>query len=80
MLIVLSVGGSILAKDLDPKHFSAYASALKELANKHQIVVSSSVRPREILVRRAIYRYYFQKQVRLVPNWTRHIGTNTKKA
>jgi uridylate kinase len=39
MLIVLSVGGSILAKDLDPKHFSAYASALKELAHKHQIVV-----------------------------------------
>ncbi|MGM0771707.1 MAG: UMP kinase [Halobacteriota archaeon] len=39
MLVVLSVGGSILAKDLDPEHFAAYASALRELGKEHQLVV-----------------------------------------
>ncbi|MBC7086036.1 MAG: UMP kinase [Methanomethylovorans sp.] len=39
MLIALSVGGSILAKDLSPKNFRAYADVLKELAKEHQLVV-----------------------------------------
>ncbi|WP_342306325.1 UMP kinase [Methanolobus sp. ZRKC5] len=39
MLIILSVGGSILAKELSPDSFLGYANALKELAKEHDIVV-----------------------------------------
>ncbi|WP_340819700.1 UMP kinase [Methanolobus sp. WCC4] len=39
MLIILSVGGSILAKELKPDSFLGYAEALKELAREHEIVV-----------------------------------------
>lgn len=39
MLIILSVGGSILAKELSPDSFMGYAEALKELAQEHEIVV-----------------------------------------
>nr|WP_321496810.1 UMP kinase [uncultured Methanolobus sp.] len=39
MLIVLSVGGSILAKELNPDSFKGYAEALKELAKEHEIVI-----------------------------------------
>ncbi|SDF44209.1 uridylate kinase [Methanolobus vulcani] len=39
MLIVLSVGGSILAKELNPDSFRGYADALKELAKEHEIVI-----------------------------------------
>ncbi|WP_319508801.1 UMP kinase [uncultured Methanolobus sp.] len=39
MLIILSVGGSILAKELSPDSFLGYADALKELAKEHEIVV-----------------------------------------
>lgn len=39
MLIILSVGGSILAKELSPDSFLGYANALKELAKEHEIVV-----------------------------------------
>jgi uridylate kinase len=39
MLVVLSVGGSILAKDLKPESFRAYAVALKELAKENTVVV-----------------------------------------
>ncbi|MEA1984537.1 MAG: UMP kinase [Euryarchaeota archaeon] len=39
MLVVLSIGGSILAKDLDPTNFAAYAEALRELSEEHRLVV-----------------------------------------
>ncbi|WP_292470128.1 UMP kinase [Methanolobus sp.] len=39
MLIILSVGGSILAKELKPDSFLGYAQALKELAKEHTVVV-----------------------------------------
>lgn len=39
MLIVLSVGGSILAKDLKPESFLAYAAVLKELAKENTVAV-----------------------------------------
>lgn len=39
MLIALSVGGSILAKDLSPESFRAYAEVLKGLAKEHKLVV-----------------------------------------
>jgi len=39
MLIALSVGGSILAKDLSPESFRAYAEVLKSLAKEHKLVV-----------------------------------------
>lgn len=39
MLVILSVGGSILAKELKPESFLAYAAALKELSSEHDIVV-----------------------------------------
>jgi uridylate kinase len=39
MLIILSVGGSILAKELSPDSFKGYAEALKELAKEHEIVI-----------------------------------------
>ncbi len=39
MLIVLSVGGSILAKKLIPDSFQKYADALKELSSEHEIIV-----------------------------------------
>jgi uridylate kinase len=39
MLIILSVGGSILAKELNPDSFKGYAEALKELAKEHEIVI-----------------------------------------
>ena len=39
MLIALSVGGSILAKDLNPESFRAYAKVLKSLAKEHKLVV-----------------------------------------
>ena len=39
MLVVLSVGGSILAKDLSPDRFLSYANVLRELSNEHSLVV-----------------------------------------
>ncbi len=39
MLIALSVGGSILAKDLSAEGFRAYADMLKELAKEHKLIV-----------------------------------------
>lgn len=39
MLIALSVGGSILAKDLSPESFRAYADVLKTLAKEHKLIV-----------------------------------------
>lgn len=39
MLIVLSVGGSILAKELKPDKFVAYADVLKELSKEHELIV-----------------------------------------
>jgi uridylate kinase len=39
MLIVLSVGGSILAKELNTDSFKGYADALKELAKEHEVVI-----------------------------------------
>ncbi|WMW23952.1 UMP kinase [Methanolobus sediminis] len=39
MLIVLSVGGSILAKELNPDSFKGYAEALKELAKEHELII-----------------------------------------
>ncbi len=39
MLIVLSLGGSILAKDLDPNRFLKYAEALQKLSEKHDLIV-----------------------------------------
>jgi uridylate kinase len=39
MMVVLSVGGSILAKDLKPESFLAYAAALKELSKENTVVV-----------------------------------------
>lgn len=39
MLIVLSLGGSILAKDLDPNRFLKYAEALRKLSEKHDLLV-----------------------------------------
>ncbi|MDK2892523.1 UMP kinase [Methanohalophilus sp.] len=39
MLIVLSIGGSILAKDLDPERFREYADVLKKLAQDHKILI-----------------------------------------
>ncbi len=39
MLFILSIGGSILAKELKPESFMAYAAALKELSSEHDIVV-----------------------------------------
>ncbi|HJH32635.1 MAG TPA: UMP kinase [Methanosarcinaceae archaeon] len=39
MLVVISVGGSILAKDLNPDSFISYANALSTLAKEHRLVV-----------------------------------------
>ena len=39
MLVVISVGGSILAKELNPKRFISYANALSTLAKEHKLVV-----------------------------------------
>ncbi|WP_094227100.1 UMP kinase [Methanolobus psychrotolerans] len=39
MLIVLSVGGSILAKEIKPDSFLGYADVLKELSKEHRLVV-----------------------------------------
>ena len=39
MLIVLSLGGSILAKDLDPDRFLKYAEVLRHISKKHTIIV-----------------------------------------
>jgi uridylate kinase len=39
MLIVLSIGGSILAKDLDPGRFREYADVLRKLTQEHKIAV-----------------------------------------
>jgi uridylate kinase len=39
MLIALSVGGSILAKDLSPESFRAYADVLRTLAKEHKLIV-----------------------------------------
>lgn len=39
MLVVISVGGSILAKDLNPDSFISYANALDALAKEHRLVV-----------------------------------------
>lgn len=39
MLIILSVGGSILAKELKPESFLAYADALKTMSKEHDVVV-----------------------------------------
>lgn len=39
MLIALSVGGSILAKDLSTEGFRAYADMLRDLAKEHKLIV-----------------------------------------
>jgi uridylate kinase len=39
MLIVLSLGGSILAKDLNPDRFLKYAEVLQRVSKKHTLVV-----------------------------------------
>lgn len=39
MLIVLSLGGSILAEDLDPDRFLKYAEVLRNISKKHTIIV-----------------------------------------
>lgn len=39
MLVVISVGGSILAKDLNPDSFISYANALDALSKEHRLVV-----------------------------------------
>jgi uridylate kinase len=39
MLFVISIGGSVLARDLNPERFKKYASMLEELSQEHSIVV-----------------------------------------
>ena len=39
MLIVLSLGGSILAKDLDSDRFLKYAKVLRDISKKHTLLV-----------------------------------------
>ncbi len=39
MKIVVSVGGSVLARDLNPEKFNGYASALREIAKKNTVLV-----------------------------------------
>ncbi len=39
MLIVLSLGGSILAKNLDPDRFLKYAEVLRNISKKHTLIV-----------------------------------------
>mgnify|MGYP000844145491 FL=1 len=39
MLIVLSLGGSILAKNLDPDRFLKYAEVLRKVSKKHTLLV-----------------------------------------
>ena len=39
MLIVLSLGGSILAKNLDPDSFLEYAEVLRKISKKHTLLV-----------------------------------------
>jgi len=39
MLVVLSIGGSILAKGMDPDRFISYANVLKKLSSGHRLVV-----------------------------------------
>jgi uridylate kinase len=39
MLIVLSLGGSILAKNLDPDSFLKYAEVLRKISKKHTLLV-----------------------------------------
>ncbi len=39
MLIVLSLGGSILAKNLDANRYLEYAVILRNLSKKHNIIV-----------------------------------------
>ncbi len=39
MLIVLSIGGSILANELRPESFRGYASVLEQLAKEHRVIV-----------------------------------------
>lgn len=39
MLVVISVGGSILAKDLNPDSFISYANVLDALSKEHRLVV-----------------------------------------
>lgn len=39
MLIVLSLGGSILAKNLDPDRFLKYAEVLRKISKKHKVIV-----------------------------------------
>jgi uridylate kinase len=39
MLIVLSLGGSILAKNLDPDRFRKYAEVLRKISKKHSMIV-----------------------------------------
>ncbi|NLI62814.1 MAG: UMP kinase [Methanosarcinaceae archaeon] len=39
MLIVLSLGGSVLAGDLDPESFKKYANTLVEISKEHKLLV-----------------------------------------
>jgi len=39
MLIVLSLGGSILAKNLDPDRFLKYAEVLRNVSKNHTLIV-----------------------------------------
>ncbi len=39
MIIVVSVGGSVLARELNPEKFREYASVLKEISKKNPLFV-----------------------------------------
>lgn len=39
MKIVISIGGSILAKELKPEKFKAYAKVIKEIGKKHTVFI-----------------------------------------
>jgi len=39
MIVVMSIGGSILAPTLDSRNFGKYAEAIKEIAKKHTVFV-----------------------------------------
>ncbi|AEH61812.1 uridylate kinase [Methanosalsum zhilinae DSM 4017] len=39
MLVVISIGGSILARDLNPERFAQYADALERISQEHEVVV-----------------------------------------
>jgi len=60
MIVVISIGGSILAPKLDSKNFGRYAEAIREVAEKHTVFVVTGGG--------AIAREYIQV--------ARHLGAN----